>query len=114
MRMNPVIRLTSVATAIPQDRDTTAASVSSGLPGASWRGTLGIARGGRRRRPVVAVRGACGASAAARAVDPGRPSIAGVEAAGRAHRRRRRMGLRGVQRVGSPVRIGRSRSARSG
>src|SRR6185295_15522846 len=32
MRMNPVIRLTSVATAIPQDRDTTAASLSSARP----------------------------------------------------------------------------------
>ena len=32
MRVKPVIRLTSVATAMPHDRDTTAASVSSGRP----------------------------------------------------------------------------------
>ena len=32
IRKKPVMRLTSVASAMPHDRETTAASVSSGLP----------------------------------------------------------------------------------
>ncbi len=56
IRMNPVIRLTSVANAIPHDRDTTAASLSSGRParrrgagprGMRWRGGRGGIRLGR-------------------------------------------------------------------
>jgi hypothetical protein len=45
MRVKPVMRLTNVANAIPHDRDTTAASDSSGRParrrGAGPRGSRG-------------------------------------------------------------------------
>jgi hypothetical protein len=54
MRMNPVIRLTSVANAMPQDRETTAASLSSGRParrrGAGPRGMRCRGGGGGSRR----------------------------------------------------------------